>query len=499
MFNPLKIACATVSHDPSLSFLDHYDIVAIGVAQSEEKTGTALFHEGLAALFPQKVLLDFDAKHASHRVCYTLTGARVLLLGLGLLSELTEDRLRQAAGEASRVLSTYENPAFWLEPTTVAALGQSVTIRAVTEGCVLGSYVFDRYKSEKKNLSAKSVSLLLSDSLTPDLERAKKHAEILAQATCLSRSLANMPANDLTPSAFIQHARHLLSELPVVCETIDKEKALSLGMGSFLSVGQGSIEPSYMLVMRYSPVSGQTPLGLVGKGVTFDSGGISIKPGKGMKDMKADMTGAASVLAAVWGAASLGVSHNIVGVVALTENMPSGNALKPGDIVRAMNGKTIEIVNTDAEGRLILADALTFVCREGASPVLDMATLTGACAVALGDLACGVLGNNEALISTLRQIGERTGERVWPLPLYDGYLEMMRSDVADIANANETGKGGTCTAAKFLEQFIEGRPWAHIDIASMMISDKTKGYAVKGMSGIGARLLLGYVLAEQGF
>ena len=369
-----------------------------------------------------------------------------------------------------------------------------MAVKAVTEGALLGSYVFDRYKSDKKTLAWKNLSLLVPGATSEVVLPQIRQGEILAHATWISRTLANMPANELTPTAFVGYAQKILADLPVVVEIIARDRALAMGMGSFLSVGQGSEQPAYILILRYNPCGQETALGLVGKGVTFDSGGISIKPGKGMKDMKADMTGAASVLATVWGAASLGVQKNILGVLALTENMPSGNALRPGDVVTAMNGKTIEIVNTDAEGRLILADALTLACREEASPIIDMATLTGACGVALGDLACGILGNHQPLIDALVRIGEASGERVWPLPLYDGYLDAMKSDIADIANANETGKGGTCTAAKFLEQFVDGRPWAHVDIASMMMSDKTSGYAVKGMSGVGARLLLGYVL-----
>ena len=484
MLNPISLSLDTFEF---IVDSDKYTALAVCVCED-----TAL-PAWVQSVLPAALGVDFKAKFLSHLVGYTATGLRILLVGLGKQDAMTEDRLRQAAGTAGRLLSEYEKPGILITEVMAARFGQAHALQIVTEGALLGSFVFDRYKSEKKETVWKGLSLLVpavSEALLPRM----RQGEILAHATWISRTLASMPANELTPTAFVDYARKMLADLPVVLDVIDREKALSLGMGSFLSVGQGSAQPSYMLLMRYMPRAQEALLGLVGKGVTFDSGGISIKPGKGMKDMKADMTGAASVLATLWGAASLGVQKNILGIVALTENMPSGNALRPGDVITAMNGKTIEIVNTDAEGRLILADALTLACREEASPIIDMATLTGACGVALGDLACGVLGNHQPLIDALSRIGEASGERVWQLPLYDGYLDAMKSDIADIANANETGKGGTCTAAKFLEQFVDGRPWAHVDIASMMISEKTSGYAVKGMSGVGARLLLGYVL-----
>jgi leucyl aminopeptidase len=488
MIKSVPVSLSTDALD--ISSLSHYDVVALPLFVGDALP--AFLEPVLSAV----VASDFKAAFLSHTLVYTSSGLRVLLVGLGEKKQLTEDRLRQSAGDAGRVLSGYEKPAFCVTDAMCAVLGQALVAKTVTEGVLLGTYVFDRYKSEKKPMLWAALSVWVPGASSDTVLPCIRQGETLAYATHISRNLANMPANDLTPTTFVAYAKQLFENAPVVLDVIDSEKARAMGMGSFLSVGQGSTTPSYILLMRYRPLGNDVvSLGLVGKGVTFDSGGISIKPGKGMKDMKADMTGAASVMATLWGAASLGIQKNILGIVALTENMPSGNALCPGDIVTAMNGKTIEIVNTDAEGRLILADALTLACREGASPLIDIATLTGACSVALGDLACGVLGNDQSLISVLSQVGEASGERVWQLPLYEGYLDAMKSDVADIANANETGKGGTCTAAKFLEQFIDGRPWAHVDIASMMMSGKTSGYDVKGMSGVGARLLLGYVLA----
>ena len=488
MFPPIALSLDTHKGEDVSVLAVAYDCVALFLCEEE---GLPLWAQ---RALPAQLGLDFKATFITQVMGYTAAGLRLLLVGLGKKEFLTEDRVRQAAGVAGRLLSDYEIPGIFITKNLTISLGDSVAVKVVTEGALLGSYVFDRYKSDKKTAAWKGLALLVPGATSEVVLPQIRQGEILAHATWISRTLANMPANELTPTTFVVYARKILAELPVGVEVIDREKALSMGMGSFLSVGQGSAQPAYILMLRYSPRAQETALGLVGKGVTFDSGGISIKPGKGMKDMKADMTGAASVLATVWGAASLGVQKNILGILALTENMPSGNALRPGDVITAMNGKTIEIVNTDAEGRLILADALTLACREEASPIIDMATLTGACGVALGDLACGVLGNNQPLIDALVRIGESSGERVWPLPLYEGYLDAMKSDIADIANANETGKGGTCTAAKCLEQFIDDRPWAHVDIASMMMSDKTSGYAVKGMSGVGARLLLGYVV-----
>jgi len=247
----------------------------------------------------------------------------------------------------------------------------------------------------------------------------------------------------------------------------------------------------YMLVIDYQG-SSEKPVALVGKGVTFDSGGISIKPASHMDEMKGDMSGAAAVLAAILGLVELQVKKHVLGIIPLVENMPSGTAQRPGDIVKAMNGKTIEILNTDAEGRLILADALCYAVKEKSQLLIDIATLTGACSIALGDAATAILGNKQSVINQFLENSELTGERLWQLPLYDAYLDYLKSDNADIANCTTNRLAGTCTAAKFLEQFVDETPWIHFDIASTNFYSKASGYTVKGMSGVGVRTLIEY-------
>jgi len=279
-------------------------------------------------------------------------------------------------------------------------------------------------------------------------------------------------------------------------EVIDSKAAQKLGMGMFLGVAMGSQQPPYMVVMRYKGgAKSQKPVALVGKGVTFDSGGISIKPAGKMGEMKGDMSGAAAVLATMGVVSALKPKKNIMAIVALTENMVSGAAQRPGDVVTAMNGKTVEITNTDAEGRLVLGDALCYVVKEGVSEIVDIATLTGACSIALGDVAAAVLGNDQALVQRWLDISAQTGERLWQLPMYYEYMDYMKSEVADMVNAFEGRLAGTCTGAKFLEQFVEDTPWVHLDVASMMHFDKTNGYTVRGMSGVGGRNLVRYVLS----
>jgi leucyl aminopeptidase len=263
-------------------------------------------------------------------------------------------------------------------------------------------------------------------------------------------------------------------------------------MNAFLGVAQGSVEPPFMLILKYLPQKGKKAKALVGKGVTFDSGGISIKPSAKMNEMKADMSGAAAVLASMVAISHLKPAQNIVAVMALTENMPSGSAQRPGDVISAMNGKTIEIINTDAEGRLVLADALCYALTLNVSEMVDIATLTGACSVALGDVASAILGNDQALIDRFLSISQQTGEKLWQLPLYDEYNDYMKSEVADLANASENRLGGTCYGAKFLEAFVDKTPWVHLDIASMMHYAKASGYQVKGMSGVGVLNLVAY-------
>ena len=311
-------------------------------------------------------------------------------------------------------------------------------------------------------------------------------------ATKTARDLANCPPNILRPPDFIKLAKKYFANTAIKVSVIDSKKAKKMGMNALVSVSEGSDVDSALLELRYTP-SKKKPIILVGKGVTFDSGGLSLKPPKSMPLMKGDMGGAAAVFGAMMGVKELKPKHPVIGLIPLAENMPSGTATRPGDVITAMNGTHIEILNTDAEGRLILADALSYATQLNPQSILSIATLTGACGVALGDLYGAVLSNTTDLIDHLKALGEKTGEKVWPLPLDEDYRAYLKSEIADIANVAEGKGGGTITAAKFLEQFVDNHQWAHLDIASVMHYKQSSGYLVKGMSGFGARLLLGAV------
>jgi len=339
------------------------------------------------------------------------------------------------------------------------------------------------------------VIVIRESSLQKEVEQGCKRGAISARAVNLARDLINEPANYMTPSDLVKVAEGLAKSNSLQLTVLGREQMKKEGMGALLGVAQGSNQPPKLIIMDYrgDETSSKT-IGFIGKGITFDSGGISIKPSENMKDMKGDMSGGAAVMAALSGIAQLKAKINIKALIPATENLPGGKAIKPGDIVKAINGKTIEVVNTDAEGRLILADALGYAVKQGVSPLVDIATLTGACHIALGDLCSGIFGNDQEFIHKLIQAGEDAGERIWQMPMYEEYKEQNKSDIADIKNTG--GRyGGAITAAKFLSEFIDDKPWAHIDIAGTFDSDKEKGYLVKGATGVGVRTLINLALA----
>jgi leucyl aminopeptidase len=326
-----------------------------------------------------------------------------------------------------------------------------------------------------------------------------ERGHVSAEATTWARDLANEPANFMTPSELADRARQVAQEQGLEYEVLERKDMEELGMEALLGVAQGSQQPPKLIILRYRGAGPEAKtLGLVGKGITFDSGGISIKPSQGMQEMKADMAGGADVIAAIRALAQLKAKVNVTAIVPATENMPGGSAQRPGDVVRAMNGKTIEVVNTDAEGRLILADALCYARKLGLSPVVDVATLTGAISVALGKVAFGAMTNNDALFDRVRQAAEAAGEKVWQLPLFKEYKEKLDSEVADIKNVGGR-EAGSITGAIFLKEFIEDTPWMHLDIAGVDQHDEVKGIFLKGSSGTGVRTLinLGLSLAEK--
>lgn len=423
---------------------------------------------------------------------------KVILVGLGKKHKFNLDTIRSASGDLSRFLKNknIQEAHILLE---LPLKTKSVNIfQATIEGLILGNYEFQNFKTAKTKNSLPIIKKIsISSELSNQVQnKIIKKSQIITNAVNIARDLANTPSNFLTPAIFVERAKTLLEQKEkITLEVIDQEKAASLGLLAFLGVAKGSSNPPYLLVINYKGgITNAPSIALIGKGITFDSGGISIKPSNKMAEMKGDMTGAANVLATIYALASLKADKNILALIPLAENMPSGSAQKPGDIVTAMNGKTIEIINTDAEGRLILADAICFAVKNKVKEIIDIATLTGACSVALGDVASAILGNNQVMINKMIEISKKTGERLWQLPLYEEFLDYLKSDVADIKNCTENRLAGTASAAKFLEQFVDRKPWIHLDIASTNYTETTKGYQVKGMTGSGTRNLIEYFL-----
>ena len=425
-----------------------------------------------------------------------LPTARVAISGLGKKEDLSLDRVRIAAGEACRLL-----PQKGASDTATVALGAGVIGledigRAVTEGALLGTYSFRRHMTgEAEHGELKRLTIVGDKSGLSALEQGAERGRILAEAAILARDMVNEPANYMTPSRMAEIAADLAKTYGLELEVLEREQMQKLGMGALLGVSQGSRQPPRFIVLRYQGGNaGQTDLALVGKGITFDSGGISIKPSEGMGEMKDDMAGGATVMAAISAIARLKPRLNVVAIAPCTENLPSGEALKPGDVLTAMNGKTIEIISTDAEGRLVLADALSYAGKLNAKRIVDVATLTGACHVALGDDCSGVFGNNQELVDKLIAASAVAGELMWQLPMYEQAREQIKSEVADIKNVG--GKwGGAITAAHFLAEFVGNTPWVHVDIAGTSFSEKERGYIVKGATGVGVRTLANLALS----
>jgi len=440
---------------------------------------------------------EFSGKVNTTRVIHTLgklPAERLLLVGLGKKAELDDERLRQAAGNAVQALREARVASF---STAMHQIGKPKTaLEAVCEGALLGSYSFEQYKTRDRDerFGFEGMTLLLSkgDNRKETDLRVERTAA-LCRAVSLARNLVSHPGNVVTTGYLAETARELAKRHNLVCRILEMDELKQLGMNALLAVGKGSAEPPRLIVLEYRGANEtERPVVLVGKGITFDSGGISIKPGAGMEEMKTDMAGGAAVLGAMEAAAALKLPVNLVVIIPTAENMPDGKAYKPGDIVTSLSGLTIEITNTDAEGRLILSDALHYARKYKPTAIIDLATLTGACVVALGHEASGLMGNNRQLVNALKKAGESCGERVWELPLWEGYGEAMKSDIADLKNAGSRD-GGSITAGWFLKQFVGKTRWAHLDIAGTAWGDKSRPCAPKGATGVGVRLLIEYL------
>lgn len=431
---------------------------------------------------------EFSGKHNEVFLLQTygkIRPERVLLVGLGKRKEVTRERLRQAGGKAASYLRGLGLRDIAISTATVSRLKMKPV--DFLEGSLLSQYRFGRYKKEEDRKGLRSMTIL-SGLSGEDLKAEIRWTGAVAAATHFARDLVNTPANDMTPSALVRAARSLKD---VTVKVIDKKEAERLGMGAYLSVTRGSMEPPRFIVLTYKGKD-IPPVALIGKSITFDSGGISLKPSEGMEKMKYDMAGGAAVLGVMKAASEAGLPVHIVGVLPATENLPGGSASRPGDVVKSIEGKTIEIVNTDAEGRLALADAIGYVKRFKPEAIIDIATLTGACSIALGGEAIAMMGNDEGLIKDMEAASEETSERVWRMPLYDEYREYIESDIADLRNTS--GKSGSLvTAGYFLKEFAGKAPWVHLDIAGTAWTDKDRPYTPKGATGIGVRLLLNFI------
>ncbi|MBI2847195.1 MAG: leucyl aminopeptidase [Chloroflexi bacterium] len=429
---------------------------------------------------------------------------RVALAGMGKQAELTLDTIRGAMGEACRALrkTGAKRVATIVHGAGMGGIEPEEAAIAITEGSILGLYTFKRHKSKIENeTEIEELTLVEREaSKIRSLERGVARGKVLTDATALTRDLVNEPANYMTPTDMTNIAKKVAEENNIEIEVLEREHMSELGMNALLGVAKGSTQPPKFIILRYwGNRENPKKLGLVGKGITFDSGGISLKPAEGMGEMKGDMAGGASVIATLGAVAKLRLKINVVGLVPATENLPSGSAQKPGDVVVALNKKTIEVENTDAEGRLILADALAYGRKLGLSAMVDVATLTGAIRIALGTHCTGAFTNNQDLVDKVVRSGEKAGEKIWQMPLFEEYKEQIKSEVADIKNTG--GRfAGSITGALFLAEFSEDTPWVHLDIAGTSTSTSEKGYTVKGATGVPTRTLINLALAltEEG-
>lgn len=427
---------------------------------------------------------------------------RVLLYGLGKERSLSLAGLRQAASSVTKLLAEKQLSCFLLALTQQPVKNSSLAerVQAVAEGVLLADYHYRRYLIKEQSgqpVVLERVGLLLAvQESQAEASTAVSVAEAICAGVCLARDLVNTPGNQKSPHYLALQAVAMAERVGISAKLLDKKELERQGFGALLGVAQGSEREPYLIVLEYrGSTADAKPVALIGKGVVFDAGGISLKPAEKMDEMKMDMAGGAAVLGAIFAAARMQLPINLLAVVPAVENLPSGSAIRPGDILTSLSGKTIEVLNTDAEGRLILADALTYVGRYQPRVVIDVATLTGACLIALGNQASAVLGNHAGLIRQLIKAGERSGERLWQLPLWDEYATLIKSDFADMKNS--AGRlAGTITAAAFLQQFAEDYSWAHLDIAGTAWEGVGKAGQPKGGTGFGVRVLLEYLRGE---
>lgn len=476
------------------------DAVIVNLFEGVEQPGgaTGAVDKQIAGLVGKLVAGgEFKGELNETAVLYTTDTPyrKVIVVGLGKQDEFSAERARQVAATAIKAAAKGDVKTIGtiVHGAGIGGLDVTTAAQSLAEGTVLGAYRYDKYKSDAKERETVHVSVFESDSAKVDaIESGIARGTILADATNFARDLVNAPGNELTPTVLAERAKAMADEVGLECNILDKAEMERLGMGALLGVAQGSAQEPKLVFMRYKGSDDEQPVALVGKGVTFDTGGISLKPGAGMAAMTGDMAGSAAVFGAMQAIARLKPKQHVICVAACVENMPSGTALKPGDVVRAMTGKTIEIDNTDAEGRLILADAVAYAESQGAHTIVDVATLTGACVIALGSLYTGLVSNDDELAEQLMAAGAKTGERYCRLPADPEYKQQYKSDIADIKNTGGR-EAGTITGALIISEFVDKARWAHFDIAGTGSTSKERHHFVKGGTGVAVRTLAEFV------
>jgi leucyl aminopeptidase len=472
----------TVKNGEALS--QETPLLAIGAWEEEALPAalTALVEDG-----------DWSGKFKRLLLLYprgALPARRLLLVGLGQRGSFSASRLREVAAAVAQRARELKVERYSFDLPTPESLALADGAQALVEGSMLSLYRFDQYKTTLGSDDQHAIAELtiVSSIEDPAVERGATIGAVIARGVALARDLANGPGNDITPTKLGEEAQALGERTGVRVTVLGPDELRDQGFGGVLGVAQGSQQPPRFIILEHGPSDAPT-ICLVGKGITFDTGGISIKPAEGMDNMKMDMGGAAAVLGAMQVVGELNLPLHVVGLISAAENMPSGTAYRPGDILKTLSGKTIEVLNTDAEGRIVLADALFYAQRYQPDGIIDLATLTGAIMVALGSHAIGVMSNDDALCERVLRAGEASGERAWRLPLWEPYQEMVKSHIADVKNS--TGRaGGAITAAAFLSNFVGNYPWVHMDIAGTAWTDKPMPYAPKGATGVGVRLLV---------
>ena len=479
------------------------DVEALAVAVfKDEKAGEGLLKtldEAAGGLITRVIQTEEFAAKTGETAYFLLSGkglkaGRLLLIGCGERDAYQAAQISRMAGTASRFLRSKRASSIAIFPRADGDAGKVAQTAMV--GAIMGLFEPDKYRTkDKEQRQLLRIAVVIESGDKKTLQQGAERGRIIGEAVNLTRDLANEPGGYLTPTILAERAQKVAKKFGLSIDVLDQRQMEKLGMGSLLGVSRGSDEPPKLIVMKYEPRKASRKKGLlalVGKGITFDSGGISLKPGENMELMKYDMTGAATVIGAMQAIAQLKPSIAVLGVAPCSENLPSGKATKPGDILKAMTGKTIEVINTDAEGRLVLADAIAYAKKLGATQIIDMATLTGAVSIALGDVNTAILGTDQVLIEQVIEAGREVGEKFWQLPLDDEYTNQIKSDIADIKNIGGK-KAGTITAAAFLKEFADDTSWAHLDIAGTAWSDTAQPYRSKGPTGVAVRTLIEFI------